>query len=248
MKIILSVLIFILVLTSCSQVGKSDGSVENNYYSTYNTHTDLIEESKSIYLTQKDKNLISVQIPILDTNNFYTIKNNIVRYIGDYLFNLTDIEFQISETNNDLFKVLDENVAQYDYYIDINYRIAMESKDCISIIFEGMLNNRMAAHPIHLFFTYNVNPKTCERIVFSDMYHVDENLYNIVLLDVKEKIGDERLENLLDEKSFLNGLSNEKDVFSYYTKDFVGISVPVPFSLGNHIEAEIPYNALRHNT
>lgn len=255
MKKIIFFFSVVLILTGCSRSSKLEGDVENNNYSTHAIHSDSIEEgSKLIYLTeQTDNNLISIEVPVFDINKSNIIESDIINYIKNYLYDITGVKFSLIKSNTNALEDSNNDVAelitQYDYYIDINHKITIQNENCISIVFEGMLNKSTAVHPMHLFFTYNINPETGERILFSDRYRINSNLYNIVSLYVKDNIvGDSNngvvVETLLDENTFFNELSSEKSVFCYYTEDSVGISFPVVFSMGSHLEVEIPYDSL----
>lgn len=255
MKSIIFIALTVFILTGCSRISQLEGDVTNNNLSTHAICSDSIEESKIIYLTeQTDNNFISIEVPVFDINKSDIIENGIIDHVKGYLFDLTGVKFSLFRSSINSLQAsetdVSELVALYDYYIDIDYRISIQNEDCISIIFEGMLNKSTAAHPMHLFFTYNINPETGERILFSDKYCVDSKLYNIVSLYVKDNMaGDSNnniaVETLLDEKWFYNELSSEKSVFCYYTEDCVGISFPVVFAMGSHLEVEIPYDSLK---
>ena len=42
----------------------------------------------------------------------------------------------------------------------------------------------------------------------------------------------------------MNGLSSGDDFHVFYTAEGVGISYPVPYAMGDHLEVMLPYSAL----
>ena len=101
-----------------------------------------------------------------------------------------------------------------------------------------------------MLFTLNIDTETGEPVLFAQKYKVDSELYTIFIETAKEQLthinlSEDTLISLFDEDTFIDGLMLEEDVCVYYTSAGVGISYPVVYALGNHIEIEIPYNKLR---
>ncbi len=249
-KLLLCVFLCLTMLVSCSN--NSNDSVISDSVTDYEEVVTDTETAKdlSVYLTEtNEENLISVKIPVFEDK----AKDQLVYdYICGYFSNigLTDFDLVYSENKVDL-----EEKTYSDYYIDVDYEITRSSSKVISIVFKGILNQKNAAHPMHLFFSLNIAPDTNERIFFKDSYVIDKELFNCFAAyarrNIEQKLGGwpenlgEFSEDICTLDSFLSGMKSEKAFFSYYTDNGVGISFPVPFALGNHIEAVIPYANLK---
>lgn len=134
-------------------------------------------------------------------------------------------------------------------------RITCQREDLLSIVFEGLYNDRTAAHPIHLFFALNIEPKSGETVAFSDRYAIDDALYETFAAcaerDITENAGGTWPEGwgtfsdtICDKDSFLNGMRTSLDFSVFFAEEGVGISYPVPYALGDHMEVILPYDAL----
>ena len=249
-KLLLCVFLCLTMLVSCSD--NPDDSVISDSVTDYEEIVTDIETAKdsSVYLTEiNEENLISVKIPVFED----TAKNQLVYdYICGYFSNIGLTEFDLVYSDN---RVELEEKTYSDYYIDVDYEITRSSSKVISIVFKGILNQKNAAHPMHLFFSLNIDLETNERIFFKDSYVIDKELFNCFAAyarrNIEQKLGGwpenlgEFSEDICTLDSFLSGMKSEKAFFSYYTDNGVGISFPVPFALGNHIEAVIPYPNLK---
>lgn len=143
-------------------------------------------------------------------------------------------------------------------FLELDYQVALCTNTMISLVFEGLYNHRNTAHPIHVFFTVNLDPSNGQKIQFTDGYVVDDVLYDTFSQyaekDIIEKAGGTWPENwgtfsedICDKECFLDGLATERDFHVYYTKEGVGISYPVPYVMGDHMEVLLPYSEL-HKT
>lgn len=207
-------------------------------------------EFYSAYLTQiTDKNVISVKVPVFDDSALNTL---VYDYIREHLTHITSKEFELTRTDDNI-TTASPNYSEY--FIETEYKITYYSNDLISITFEGLLNHKTAAHPTHLFFTLNIDRHTKERIFFKDRFTVNEDLYKTFCdsaeIDITDKAEDltEPFENFFDSicsfEKFRDGMTVENEFFAYYTEYGIGISYPVPFALGNHIEVGIPYSIIK---
>ena len=198
----------------------------------------LIEES--------DKNIISVQVPVLRTENTDKVNQVIYDYIEDKIADICLSEYNVIESNSD---VSDKNAEYSECYIDVKYRVSLNTENLVSIVFDGIYNYRSAAHPTNLFFTLNINPKTAETVGFTDTYVLDDAVYELFTESALEYISklteDITVDPICTKDEFIDGIKNQNEFYCYYTDKSVGISCPVPHALGDHLQGEIPLTKLK---
>lgn len=136
-------------------------------------------------------------------------------------------------------------------------RIVFASDDVVSIVVEAFVNQKTAAHPSHLLFTYNYDPDTLKEIVFSDVYRIDEELYTVFSRKAEQKLlslcngkwpdtWGSFSEDFCSLDDFLIGMNIGNAFYYYQTETRIEISFPVPHSLGDHLEVEIPVDCLNN--
>ena len=151
--------------------------------------------------------------------------------------------------------------------MQINFKIMRNDNNFVSIVFEGLCNYKGAAHPTHYFNSLTIDIKKCELVVLSDLYRIDTDFVELVQKKYKEQIRQDLatktgvpIEMIAEffEESF--SVSSEKFLFEvlcqtgaidrntelcfFLTDTALGISIPVPYTLGNHYELLIPFNEL----
>ena len=131
---------------------------------------------------------MAIEIPQLNIANSEKRNQEITEYIENCLYKLTGYSFELSNVAD---MPASEQVEKYEHYVEIKSQIVLQEDECVSIVFEGMYNCRTAAHPTHLFFTYNFNPKSGERILYSDKYEIEDTLYEKCMRSIREKYGEE---------------------------------------------------------
>lgn len=243
--LLLLCVIFILVASSCN------GITDINIVSDEKTET-TPNDDDFIYLTENTtKNLISISIPLNDKFNEETI-DFIKIFIENRISASFDQKFNLALSKDD---ISDEKLEYSNCYMDIDSEISFISDEAVSIVFNGLFNKKGTAHPIHCFFSLNFDPATYKILSFSDNYVINEDLYN-AFVEIAEKDLVNRCngkwpdewkgfsEEICSEEDFLKGMQNgEFDYF--YTSKGIGISYPVAFSLGDHIEVIIPHSNLK---
>lgn len=233
-------------------VSETDNSQLNNII-TSSIRTD---DAEFHYLvSSQQENLASVKTVYFEGEN--EVNSLITSSLNAYLYNYIGTGFGLMETT----KVLDPKMLYTEYtnnptinkYLVLDCVVKYESLELTSLVFSGTIYGKSAAHPSHLFFSLNIDRSTGERILTRDIYPVDEQLYNIfdnyAYTDLQEKANAEWLasiekDDLYTKNRFFAGLQEESDYCTYFTATHLGISYPVPFALGNHIEVEIPYSDL----
>ena len=206
---------------------------------------DVIIQSRTY---SADQHTVHIEIPV-----FSNSEEPLNRAICAFLESRILLDAGISIDLNDNADVVEHEQQGNDVHINISCRVSMASHEYISIIFEGILNDRRAAHPTHLFFTLNLNRTTGEKMMLSDFCTVDQRLYKIFLHYAYEELKENadsqwlsqiNIAELCPESQFIQGLQQETAYWMYMTEASIGISYPVPFSMGNHMEVEIPKEEL----
>ena len=247
---LINIVICILMLTSCS-ISQIEIPYTEPFDNTITADTKsfvdvAIDTTDSIYLTEStDENIISAKLPVFNDS---TIDDLIIDYVCEYFVKTTGTEFDLTCAQDSF----DMDAYEYsEYYINTNYNVTYFSDELISITFQGMLNNKTAAHPMHLFFTLNIDRETKQRILFKNNYEINSDLYDIfsgyAKDDIIDKVGEwpeewgNFSESICSFEKFQREMNDEKTFFAYYTNDGIGISYEVPFALGNHLEVVIPF-------
>ena len=192
---------------------------------------------------------IVIKLPSIKGENA-TADKQIEDYVCGVLRVMTGISFDLQQTKSAPSYSSDWYADGYtDYALWLDSRVAQCNETLVSIVFEGMLNYRSAAHPTHLFFTLNYNPQTNKTVAFTDMYYLNDSLYGLFLQKIKEKMSASGISQGIDESFFSEYCSQEdfvremsrEDIYQYYFTDTsIGIGFPVPHALGDYIELEIP--------
>lgn len=246
-KVLCILLLFSLLFVGCS---KNKNLPINQNTDTENSN--LLNTEYLFLIANTNENLISIPIPLAE--GFGDVQINFIKnFIENKIFNLFEESFDLELSETD---VSEKNRDYSDCYIAMNSEISYISDDKISIIFTGLFNKKNTAHPIHCFFSINFNPMTLEIIPFSENYSINKNLYNTFATEAEKGILQQCngewpdgwgvfSDELCSESDFLEGMQAEEEFHYFYTKNGIGISYPVPYSLGNHIEIIIPYSKVK---
>lgn len=149
---------------------------------------------------------------------------------------------------NNYYKDVDGEVT-----IDINYKIACQEPELLSIIYSGVGNVSGAAHPSNLFYTTNLDIANRKNLRLNDIVNINDDFVNMLIngsfkavnseyeAEYKSEINMLTLEDW--KKRLLAADPSDKmgSEFSYMTKDSLGISIGVIHALGDHAEFEIKY-------
>lgn len=141
--------------------------------------------------------------------------------------------------------------------LEINYNIPWKSENLLSIQYSGIGYVRGTAHPNNLFYTTNININNGSRLRLKDLINIDDAIvkkfksgklkplrpeHNGILNNYS---GNELLEKLTQADSLDNLGASE--IFSYLTKDSLGISFSVSHAIGDHAGFEIKYQEITGN-
>jgi hypothetical protein len=139
--------------------------------------------------------------------------------------------------------------------MDVDYTVKRMDDRILSIQYTGYVSSKGAAHPNNLYFTTNVDMTTGMKMLLKDTIKLDESFVQL-LRKAKYVPADPNLDLSTEAANELNnwsdaelltymkqaddiGIGNVLNVYSYRTKDAVGISISVPHALGDHVEFEI---------
>ena len=247
------ILIFILIalcmgtLTSCN-IEKAEGGIEKENVQVKNESA-IGEKVEGI---EKFEN---INYKINDAK--YVEKKVIIRYPQISHLNNDIKEERLNEfIKNEALQVLNVYGGNMDKLsLEIEYKIKWCDMDFLSIVYSGVGYVEGAAHPNNLFYTSNINIGNEKKMRLTDCVIIDNNLVDAFRKYKAENAGANEapaaaLEYILENYSAddlikcFNNADSSYEVspftFSYLTKNYLGISMEVPYVAGGHIEVEIP--------
>lgn len=163
-------------------------------------------------------------------------------------------EIHSMATSNDIIK---DGIRQYvtDYYgagihnltLELSYAVEFSEENLLSFSFRGLGNVKSAAHPNNLFFTITIGMPEQNRLKLGELYCLNADFLGIVKNNLLKQhpasvnvFNDSELSALL-----LQADSPTGDCFSFFTKDSLVISIPVPHALGDYMETKIKYDDIQ---
>lgn len=205
------------------------------------------------YFTEaSENNLINIEIPVFEGENEKEINALVSRFVSDKVNAMCDGACNILPSDRAITADFEGNYNAY--CIDLDYQIAYNTPQQISIVFEGTSNCKTAAHPLHIMFTLNIDPVHGERCLFSDSYPIDSTTYGVFAQYAEEEIREQAdpewlqtwegfAETICDQEAFFAGMTTETDFCHYRTDDYVVIVYPVSHALGDYMTVYIPPSA-----
>ena len=201
------------------------------------------------------------------TENNEEINALIVGFVESTLQNWLDGDFKGDLKGT--YDRLDWNTDNYMFNaIDIDYKIMRNDSDYFSIIFEGLCNSKFAAHPTHCFIPITIDKTSKKLITINDLYHINDDFINIFRKEVNkqireglairlqilpEDIPDDTIECILESFNDVelyaikeNFIQNSGHDYKFFlTNETLGISISIPFVMGDHFEININYDELQ---
>lgn len=215
--------------------------------------SELQSAETTVYLTESSKetkNSVAVVFDEVEIRSDQE-KNYLEKEVASWLKEMTDEDFSLvlSESTEK------PNLDQYEkYYVDLTGKTTYRSETMTSVIFQGLIHLKSAAHPMHVFFSLNYHPDSLEPIHFSEIHSATEELYIAFASEgektIKKENGDIWPQTLgtfsevfCSKEDFFNGLKMgcpiDQRVYFYYTEENIGFSFSVPYVLGGHKEIEL---------
>ncbi|MDR0812422.1 MAG: hypothetical protein LBO63_00240 [Oscillospiraceae bacterium] len=248
-KFKIGILVIVVAITAPLLLGCT--SRRHSEADLYQTITKCLEENSA-------DNQIQIKYPQIESKDRdltkvnQTIENAAYQLLKHYF---TD-GYNVAQNTNPGDFVWNWSTSPYNYAaLEVNFKITLLNAEVASIVFEGMFNRETAAHPISVFETANINLENGELIMLNDVYSVDDGFFEIYLSHLKafcqENYPSEQwleiYEYVEQDESFKENFilaDTGEGISSYFTESGVGISYPVIFALGDHIEVVIPYEEI----
>jgi hypothetical protein len=150
-----------------------------------------------------------------------------------------------------------DEISEGQYY-NLTYEIMFYNEKILSVVYKGSYYTDDSVYPIDVMFSTNVDLENAKKLKFEDLDIDNKKLYEEFISILKQDYDDEMVqyayEYILqnyDEDSIMNGF-NEADetyglgryIFTYITNDNLIVSWEVPHVIGDHVEIEIPLEAI----
>lgn len=132
----------------------------------------------------------------------------------------------------------------------IGFTVSYADNEKISVLFTGVSNTASAAHPINLFFTFNMDLKTQELLRLKDLYTVTMQSVQQFRDAWKQQTPSEAssyLAQYTDEQLLImlqNSDSEYGDVFSGFSPNQIFIYFPVPHAIGDYLKIVLSVSSL----
>lgn len=254
--VIVMLISFSLVLASCN-TNKNSSTNNSNIVSNENmkvTESPTLEPS-----TTKNEGNDNQKIYRASNNKTYDItKERYIEKEKDVIINYPQINnlkdsFKQEEINtilkDEALKSLKEskNGDVELIVLEIDYVVKLISESLLSIQYKGYANFKNAAHPYNLFFVTNVDIKKGKVIDLLELINIDNGFIELFRADKFKSVSP------IYQNGYLDSLSNNEliETFKigefYLATDLLGISVSVPYAMGDHVEFEIKYQDIKDN-
>ncbi|UKS26659.1 DUF4163 domain-containing protein [Paenibacillus sp. HWE-109] len=129
--------------------------------------------------------------------------------------------------------------------LNIDYSIKLNREKMISIQYTGIANFKNAAHPYNVFFVTNINVNKGTVIKLFDIIHVDKKFMEFFQTGTFQSVSPIYQEGYLEKYSITELLETFKNANFYFTDEALGISLGVPYAMGDHAEFEIKYKNIK---
>lgn len=221
----------IVFLVSCFVLSNLSGCQQLNRGAINNSTIGMgYSVTKQQYNNDEDGNNIHIEYPLLysELHSMATsneiIKNGIKQYITDYY-----------------------GVGIHNLTLHLSYAVEFSEENLLSFSFRGLGNVKSAAHPNNLLFTITIGMPEQNRLKLGELYCLNADFLglfkNNLLTQYPASVNvfnDSELSALL-----LQADSPTGDCFSFFTKDSLVISIPVPHALGDYLETKIKYDDIQ---
>ena len=150
---------------------------------------------------------------------------------------------------NDAFQMLEDyKSGDVDLTVlEIDNEIKLKSDKIMSIQYSGYANFKNSAHPHHIFFTTNINIDNENDIKLIDLVNIDKDFVELFRSKKFKAVSPIYQTGYLESYSNDELIETLKTAQLYLTTDSLGISVDVPYAIGDHAEFEINYKDIKDN-
>lgn len=228
-------LCMVLALSACRLSDNMPNAEENTH--TAETEIPYTSVRREVYTDDAHPNSrISIAYPVFLQSGMEEINADIADFVSSF----------VTEEYG-------ENISDLD--LEINYEIKRYDAAYLSILFEGTGNVYTAAYPNNLFVTKNYDIQQTKEITLGDICTVDTVFAEKLYAAMQQKVeGDSYYGTETDSDAIMQMICPDTAVLlrelltcdmdldgcqSYLTPQAIGISLPVPHALGDHVEVEI---------
>lgn len=196
----------------------------------------------------------------------YIEKDVLINYPQITISNDNDKQKKINQIIEDeALKVINEyNVEDNEFSLEIFYEVKWKSENLLSIQYSGYGSVKGGPYPNNIFYTTNIDIDKGIKLKIKDLLNIDESFIEKFKAEKYYKPYDSELnveseaEYELSKYTIIEwieyfkkaddiGGENQANIFSYLTKDSLGISIGVAHAIGGHIEFEIKYEQITNN-
>lgn len=255
-RIFLAVLIlFSFTITACGNTKNDNAKFRDS--NVINVNGKGINKPAPQRVTKKVVSTNNNEVSYTILTKTYKDKDIVIRYPQIVNLDNTNKQRKINSIiKSEALKVLnyykgDENNTS----LEINYNIKLNNGRLLSIIYSGAGYVKGSAHPNNLFYSTNINVDNGTTIRLSNIVNINKTFIeklkekNTNTAGVFDNFTDEELIKMLVNGDSLDSIGTESqtDVFSYFTKDSLGVSLSVPHAIGDHVEFYIKYKDIINN-
>ena len=129
--------------------------------------------------------------------------------------------------------------------LDIDYSFKLNSEKIISIQYTGISSFKKAAHPYSLHFVTNINVNKGTVIKLFDIINVNEKFMELFQTGTFKSVSLIYQEGYFEKYTTTELLETFKSANFYLTDGALGISLGVPYAMGDHAEFEINYKDIK---
>jgi len=145
--------------------------------------------------------------------------------------------------------------------LKVTYEIKSNTIEWLSLFYSADFNSSYSAHPSNLIYTTNLDKRHNQRLELNDIVKLSDAFVKEFRTWERKASTDDNKEmetaaqeyiNNITDQELLEGLKsadqigsdNPWGIYSYLTKDGLGISIEVPNYAGDHVEFEAPFTKL----
>jgi len=209
-------------------------------YETSLVECDIVTE----HLTEQSyENRISFKYPQLNygSTELCEVNELIKNFVNEILDNLCAGSFDVT-VNENHEKWQWDNDAYTVIAIVSDYEIMFKDDKFLSIVFEGFLNAKSAAHPTSFIYTLNIDLQTGKPIKLFDIYDINHEFIELYRIGVENSSYEQEIKEYLnkyDDDELISFFSNSESlyngVWSYFTDNELRISFAVPHAIGDYV-------------
>ena len=238
---LVSLTLIVLTLVSCST------NTSNEKTNTGNTQT--VAKNNNVSASSNNSNISNDESYELAKES-YSGNDKIIKIFYPQIMDYKDAmkqgklnELIKQEVLKD-FKDLNNKDIIYTAY-EIDYNIKLKTDKVLSVQYNRYKNFKNSAHPDQWVLATNIDIKKGILIKLTDIINVDNSFVKLFKAGKFKSISQTYQKGYFDSYSDSDLIETFKQAEFYLTKDSLGISVGVPYAMGNHVEFEAKYEDIK---